>query len=204
MAFVPLTRTDDDWQWTWDDSTSSKKTVITDSFQLVFPNRLARGYPAGRQGSRASNGIRWTIGSGQTWTDGALLRLNDPDNNDNTLVELTSTTSQSAIAVAIEAVSSGVRSSAPEFDSYLGSPMPQIVNILSVMRFIVTDVNGVTPASVHIDTTASLDNTGNEWTIDVTGSGAVNIVDIFTDSEEGRAFFIVQFRDSFIQDNPND
>lgn len=204
MAFVPLTRTDDDWQWTWDSSTSSKKTVTTDSFGLVFPKRLARGYPAGRQGSRAADGVRWTIGSGETWLTGALLRLNDPDNSDNSLVELTSTSSQTAIAVAVEAVTSGARATATELDDFLGSPMPQLVNITSVMRFTVADVNGVTPAFSHIDTQASLDNTGNEWTINVTGSGAVNIVDIFTDSEEGRAFFIVQFRDSFIQDNPND
>jgi hypothetical protein len=130
-----------------------------------------------------------TITSSASWDDGDLLRLNDPDNDDYDIREL-STTAETVFAVAVGAVVSGASL----------SPEPTIPNIVNVTRdclFAVTDVNGTTPASSYVGEQASLDNSSG-WRIDVSGSGTVTIEDIDTNY----GVFIVRFLADAIQANP--
>ena len=216
MPFTWVRRTDDELQWTWDGGGKNPnaglyvgaspppghKAITTDKFVLKYPRRQARGVQTGRLATRADGvfGTLWDIDSGEAWAAGALLRLKDPDNSDFSLVELTSTT-QTTIAVAAEAVSSGrVGLDARDLQDYLGNEYPAIHNVTSVALFSVADVNSTTPTTALIDTEASVNLSSGVWTIDVTGSGRVAIVDI----DLARSEFIVRFLDGSIQDNPGD
>lgn len=203
MAFEFWSRSDDDWQWTWDSRTSpprGSKAIKDDGFKLVFPSRLARAAEVGRLAGRTDGtpGTQWSILAAESWSVGDLLRLNDPDNDDFSLREL-DTTAETVIAIAVEAVTSGARAAATELDSYVDNPFPAIVNVTANARFAVTDVNSTTPASSYVGEEASLDNSSG-WQIDVTGSGAVEI----TDYDVDRGVFIVKFLAATIQDNPHD
>ncbi len=191
MAFRFVGRIDDDWQWTWDASTTSRKAQVTDKFERVYPRRLPRGAPSGRLGSRATSGTRWAITAGASWDEGDLLRLNDPDNDDFDLRELANV-NETVIAVAAGAVSGGL-ALGPETD------YPPIINVTAQTRWAVTDVNGTVPASGHVGQEAVLDNSSG-WQIDLAGSGDVEVTAVDTN----RNLFIVRFLAAVIQDNPGD
>lgn len=201
MSFIWAGRLDDELQWRWRTQTSPAKqgsAVFSDDFRKKYPERLSRGPESGRLETRVSAGTRWTITSGASWDAGDLLRLNDPDNEDYDLRELTST-SETVIAVAAGAVVSGA-ALGPETN------YPPIVNVegtgvfgqSNVMLFATTDVNGVTATAAHEGTEASLDNSSG-WQIDVTGSGDVEIVRVDT----VRDIYLVKFLPAQIQENPH-
>ena len=189
MSFIWAGRTDDDLQWRW-----RAKDEVSDDFRKRFPERIPRASRAGRLATRATVGTRWTITSGASWDFGDLLRLNDPDNDDLDVRELSSTT-ETVIAVAAEDITSGA---VPlELRTYLGSDFPGLWNVTSVDRWMTTDVNGTTPASSHVGETFSLDNSDG-WQIDLSGTGAGTVRAVDTN----RSRFLVEFAGSRIQDNP--
>lgn len=201
MSFIWAGRLDDELQWRWNQQTSPAKQgpgVFVDDFRKKWPERLSRGPESGRAETRVTAGTQWSITSGASWDEGDLLRLNDPDNDDFDLRELTSI-SETAIAVAAGAVVSGA-ALGPETN------YPPIVNVegtntfgqSNVMLFRTTDVNSVTPITAHEGTEASLDNSSG-WQIDVTGSGDVEIVRVDT----VRNIFIVKLLPAQIQENPH-
>jgi len=150
----------------------------------------------GRIATRATVGSQWTITSAASWDEGDLLRLNNPDDDDVDLREL-STTSETVIGVAAHDVTSGSLV-APELHDYLGS-YASVWNVNATARFRTTDVNGTTPTAAHVGQQASLDNSTG-WQLDLTGSGAVEITRV----ETVRSWFVVKFLDAAIQANPGE
>ena len=191
MSFIWVARQDDELQWRWDEA-----GVWTDDFRRVHPQRLPRGVETGRIATRATVGNQWTITSGASWVEGDLLRLNDPDNDDVDLREL-SDTSETVIGVASHGVTSGGLV-APELHDYLGR-YATVWNVRGKDRFHTTDVNGTTPTAAHVGQQASLDNSDG-WQLDLTGSGAVEITRV----ETVRGWFVVKFLDAAIQANPGE
>ncbi len=192
MSFLWVSRTDDD-AWTWDASNK-----VTDKFRKVrkrFEPNYGLSVVGGRGEGRESTGAvgtLWTITSGASWDLGDLLRLNDPDNEDFDLRELSSTTETVQCVAAHEVVSGSLPKQ--EFEDYLGNSFPSVWNVTSVDRFSTTDVNSTTPTSTHVGQQASLDNSSG-WQLDLSGSDAVEITKI----HNGR--FIVKFLN--IQPNPH-
>jgi hypothetical protein len=192
MSFLWISRSDDDLQWTWDESDSA---IHTDNFRRVYPDRLPRGSVGGREASRATAGTKWSITSGASWDLGDLLRLNDPDSDDYDLRELTSTT-ETVQAVAAHNIVSGAYP-ASELETYLGSPFPPVWNVDANQRFSTTDVNSTTPTTAHIGQEAALDNSSG-WQLDIGGAGALVVTGIDSSLER----FVVRFQAAMIQDNP--
>lgn len=199
MSFLWTGRSDDDWAWRWSESESGQG-IVTDNFRKVrnrFESQYGLSVIGGRGEGREKTGAvgtPWTITSGASWDLGDLLRLNDPDNDDFNLRELSSTTETVVAAAAHEVISGSLPKQ--EFEDYLGSNFPSIWNVTSVDRFSTTDVNGTTPTTAHVGQQASLDNSSG-WQLDLSGSDAVEITKI----QSGR--FIVKFLDAFIQPNPH-
>lgn len=203
MTFIWSGRSDDDLKWRWNESQSGQG-IVTDNFRKVrerFEPNYGVGVVGGRGEGRETTGAvgtLWTITSGASWDLGDLLRLNDPDNNDFNLRELSSTT-ETVQAAAAQNVVSGALPTA-EFGDYLGSEFPAIWNVTSVDRFSTTDVNSVVPvAATHVGLKVPLDNSSG-WQIDVSG-GTETVEIIRVDTNRRR--YIVQFLDASIQDNPH-
>ena len=203
MSFLWVARSDDDWAWRWNESQSGQG-IVTDNFRKVR-NRFEPAYGLGVVGGRGEGrettgavGTLWTITSGVSWDLGDLLRLNDPDNDDFNLRELSSTSETVVAAAAHEVVSGSLPKQ--EFEDYLGNSFPSIWNVTSVDRFSTTDVNSTVPVeSTHVGLKVPLDNSSG-WQIDV--SGGTETVEI-TAVDTNRNRFIVKFLAASIQPNPH-
>ena len=203
MSFLWVARTDDDLAWRWNESQSGQG-IVTDNFRKVrnrFEPRYGLGVVGGRGEGRETTGAvgtLWTITSGASWELGDLLRLNDPDNNDFDLRELSSTTETVQAAAAQDVVNGALPTL--EFGDYLGSAFPAIWNVTSVDRFSTTDVNSTVPVeATHVGLKVPLDNSSG-WQIDV--SGSTETVEI-TKVDTARGRYIVQFLAVGIQPNPH-
>jgi len=203
VSFLWVARSDDDWKWTWNESESGKG-IVTDNFRKVrkeFEPTYGLGVAAGRGEGRETTGAvgtLWTITSGASWDLGDLLRLNDPDNEDFDLRELSSTTETVQCAAAQNVVDGALP--VPEFGDYLGSEFPGIWNVTSVDRFSTTDVNSTVPVeATHVGLKVPLDNSSG-WQIDV--SRSTETVEI-TAVDTNRNRFIVKFLAASIQPNPH-
>lgn len=136
----------------------------------------------------------YSIAAGETWTKGALIRLDV-----NTKVTELSSISQSVKGVALEPVTSGVSlgltptKALIAFVKYTNTDSGKI----SYTRFAVADKDGATPLAAHVGSRVALYVTGSEWYIDVddTSNQDVEIVGY----ERNRGEFIVQFLDAIIQ-----
>ena len=203
MSFLWVARTDDDLAWRWNESQSGQG-IVTDNFRKVrnrFEPRYGLGVVGGRGEGRETTGAvgtLWTITSGASWELGDLLRLNDPDNNDFDLRELSSTTETVQAAAAQDVVNGALPTL--EFGDYLGSAFPAIWNVTSVDRCSTTDVNSTVPVeATHVGLKVPLDNSSG-WQIDV--SGSTETVEI-TKVDTARGRYIVQFLAVGIQPNPH-
>jgi len=204
VSFLWVQRSDDELKWTWKESESGQG-IVTDNFRRVrkrFESQYGLGVLGGRGEGRETTGAvgtLWTITSGVSWDLGDLLRLNDPDNDDFDLRELSSTTETVQCAAAQNVVGGALPVS--EFGDYLGSGFPAIWNVTSVDRFSTTDVNSTIPVeSTHVGLKVPLDNSSG-WQIDV--SGGTETVEI-TKVDTNRGRYIVKFLDASIQANPHD
>ena len=203
MSFLWVARNDEELKWTWNESESGKG-IVTDDFRRVrkkFESQYGLSFLAGRGEGRETTGAvgtLWTITSGASWDLGDLLRLNDPDNNELDLRELSSTTETVQCAAGQNVVGGALP--VPEFGDYLGSEFPAIWNVTSVDRFSTTDVNSTVPVeATHVGLKVPLDNSSG-WQIDVSGSTeTVEIIKV--DTARGR--YIVQFLAVAIQPNPH-
>ena len=202
MSFLWISRSDDR-AWRWNESESGQG-IVTDNFRKVrnrFESRYGLGVVGGRGEGRETTGAvgtLWTITSGASWDLGDLLRLNDPDNEDFDLRELSGTTETVQCAAAQNVVDGALPTL--EFGDYLGSEFPSIWNVTSVDRFSTTDVNSTVPVeATHVGLKVPLDNSSG-WQIDV--SGSTETVEI-TAVDTNRNRFIVKFLDASIQPNPH-